>query len=180
MTKKPKDPGVGPWAKEKLDALGQYLGFYTTVLKKQGQWLDGTIFVDAFAGPGLSRVRTKEKANEPPGLFGPDPESDKAETEFLKGSPRVALDVINPFSAYIFVDRDPERIRDLKALKARLNSSRGETSPSRKEMPTLRFGSGLQAELTGPTTAPWCFSTPSACRCRGQQSRPLPKPRPSK
>jgi three-Cys-motif partner protein len=127
MTKKPKDPGVGPWAKEKLDALGQYLGFYTTVLKKQGQWLDGTIFVDAFAGPGLSRVRTKEKANEPPGLFGPDPESDKAETEFLKGSPRVALDVINPFSAYIFVDRDPERIRDLKALKAKYQSRRNIT-----------------------------------------------------
>jgi len=51
MTKKPKDHSVGPWAKEKLDALGQYLGFYTTVLKKQGHWLHGTIFVDAFAGP---------------------------------------------------------------------------------------------------------------------------------
>jgi hypothetical protein len=69
MTKRPKDTTVGPWAKEKLDALGQYLGFYTTVLKNQGHWLRGTIFVDAFAGPGLSRVRTKEKAAEPPGCL---------------------------------------------------------------------------------------------------------------
>src|SRR5215472_2858412 len=85
MTKKPKDRSVGPWAKDKFDALGRYLTFYTTVLKNQDHWLRGTMFVDAFAGPGLSRVRTKGRTNEPPGLFGPDPESDKAETEFLKG-----------------------------------------------------------------------------------------------
>jgi three-Cys-motif partner protein len=117
MTKRPKDNTVGPWAKEKLEALGQYLSFYTTVLKKQGHWLRGTIFVDAFAGPGLSRVRTKEKAVEPPGLFGPDPESDTAEVEFLKGSPRVALDIANPFSSYIFVERDAQRISELNRLK---------------------------------------------------------------
>jgi three-Cys-motif partner protein len=124
MTKKSKDRSVGPWAKEKLEALGQYLTFYTTVLKKQGHWLRGTIFVDAFAGPGLSRVRTKEKAVNPPGLLGSDPESDKAEAEFLKGSPRVALDITNPFTSYIFVERDPVRIVELNKLKAEYGSSR--------------------------------------------------------
>lgn len=125
MTKKPRDDSVGPWAKEKLEALGQYLGFYTTVLKKQGHWLRGTIFVDAFAGPGLSRVRTKAKSAEPPGrLFGADPESDKAEIEFLKGSPRVALEIANPFTAYIFVDRNRQRIAELKALKAEYGPAR--------------------------------------------------------
>ncbi len=91
--------------------------FYTTVLKKQDRWLRGTIFVDAFAGPGLSRVRTREKAAEPPGLFGPDPESDAAEVEFLKGSPRFALDIANPFNFYIFVEREGQRIAELKGLK---------------------------------------------------------------
>ncbi len=38
---------VGPWAKEKLDALGRYLDFYSKVLKNQS-WR--TIYVDAFAG----------------------------------------------------------------------------------------------------------------------------------
>jgi three-Cys-motif partner protein len=118
MTKRPKDYSVGPWAKEKLEALRQYLSFYTTVLKKQDQWLRGTIFVDAFAGPGLSRVRTKEKAAEPPGLFGPDPESDRAEIEFLKGSPLVALDIANPFTSYVFIERDPQRVAELNGLKA--------------------------------------------------------------
>lgn len=118
MTRRPKDNTVGPWAKEKLEALGQYLSFYTTVLKKQGHWLRGTIFVDAFAGSGLARVRTKEKAGEPLGLFGPDPKFGKAGIEFLKGSPRVALDIANPFTSYIFVERDPQRVAELNTLKA--------------------------------------------------------------
>ena len=125
MTKKPKDNSVGPWAKEKLEALAQYLSFYTTVLKKQGHWLKGTVFVDAFAGPGLSRVRPKIKGSEGgPGLFPIDPASDKAEIEFLKGSPRVALDIENPFSRYVFVERDPKRIAELEALKAEYAKSR--------------------------------------------------------
>jgi three-Cys-motif partner protein len=127
MTKKRKDNTVGPWAKEKLEALRQYLSFYTTVLKKQSHWLKGTIFFDAFAGPGLSRVRTKEKAAEPAGLFGPDPESDAAETEFLKGSPRVALDIANPFTTYVFVERDLQRIAELTALKAEYATTRAIT-----------------------------------------------------
>lgn len=127
MTRRRKDNTVGPWAKAKLDALRQYLNFYTTVLKKQGHWLHGTIFVDAFAGPGLSRVRTKQKAANPPGLFGPHPRPDTAEIEFLKGSPRVALEVANPFTSYLFIDRDPERIAELTALKADYASKRSVT-----------------------------------------------------
>jgi three-Cys-motif partner protein len=114
MTKKPKDGSVGPWAKEKLEALRRYLEFYTKVLKNQGHWLKGTLFVDAFAGPGLSRVRTKEKAEDTLGLF--DPSDDEEEIEYLKGSPRQALDIANPFTAYIFVEKNPKRIAELRAL----------------------------------------------------------------
>lgn len=125
MTKRQKDNSVGPWAREKLEALAQYLSFYTTVLKKQGHWLKGTIFVDAFAGPGLSRVRSKTKGSEGGlRLFPVDPASDKAEIEFLKGSPRVALDIENPFSRYVFVERDSKRIAELEALKAEYAKTR--------------------------------------------------------
>src|SRR5262249_42251505 len=121
------DNTVGPWAKEKLEALREYLTFYTRVLKNQGHWLRGTIFVDAFAGPGLSRVRTKRKQANNPWLFGSDPESDQAEAEYLKGSPRVALEVTNPFSAYIFIERDPRRVAELSTLKAEYGASRNIT-----------------------------------------------------
>jgi three-Cys-motif partner protein len=97
MIKRSRDDTVGPWAREKLDALCQYLNFYTTVLKKQSHWLRGTIFFDAFAGPGLSRVRTKEEPVEPVSLLGVDAEIVKATAEFLKGSPQVALEIANPF-----------------------------------------------------------------------------------
>jgi three-Cys-motif partner protein len=112
MSIKKKDNSVGPWAKEKLDALRQYLNFYTTVLKKQGHWLKGTFFVDAFAGPGLSKIRKKAKAAS---LFFPEEEPEQE--EYLKGSPRVALEITNPFSSYLFIDSDKERVAELEALK---------------------------------------------------------------
>jgi hypothetical protein len=87
MTKRPKDDSVGPWAREKLNALGQYLNFYTTVLKKQRHWLRGTIFFDAFAGAGLARIRTKNDKSVPGDLFNSDVEMGAAEIAFLKGSP---------------------------------------------------------------------------------------------
>jgi three-Cys-motif partner protein len=124
MIKKPRDNTVGPWAKEKLEALEQYLNFYTTVLKNQNHWLLGTIFVDAFAGPGLSRVRSAEPLAEPIGLFGAEVQTDPAEAEFLRGSPRVALEIRNPFSSYIFVERNPERVEELNKLKSDFGPAR--------------------------------------------------------
>jgi three-Cys-motif partner protein len=111
MSKK-KNNSVGPWAREKLDALRQYLNFYTTVLKNQGHWLKGTFFVDAFSGPGLSKVRKKAKAAS---LFFPEEEPEQE--EYLKGSPRVALEIANPFSSYLFIDNDKQRVAELEALK---------------------------------------------------------------
>ena len=118
MMSNPQEPTVGPWAKEKLEALGQYLSFYTTVLKNQGRWLRGTIFVDAFAGPGLARLRTPQPSPAGPDLFGSNLEPDTEQVEFVKGSPRVALEIANPFSSYIFIDRDPQRVAELRELKA--------------------------------------------------------------
>jgi len=50
-----------------------------------------------------------------------------AEIAFLKGSPRVALDIRNPFTRYIFVDRHPERISELNALKFEYEDKRDVT-----------------------------------------------------
>jgi three-Cys-motif partner protein len=127
MRKRPKNT-VGPWAKEKLEALGEYLEFYTKVLKNQGHWLKATIFVDAFAGPGKSRVRVRDKPASVAGaanLFGEvEPPTDSDAIEFLKGSPRVALDIQNPFTRYVFIERDPARASDLRALAEEYGTSR--------------------------------------------------------
>ena len=124
MSKKSKDGSVGPWAKEKLAALGDYLGFYTTALKKQGHWLRGTTFVDAFAGPGLSPIRSGPKPAETSSFLEVIPEAGEEQVEFVKGSPRVALDIATPFSSYLFIDLDPKRVAELDALKQEYGATR--------------------------------------------------------
>jgi len=113
---------VGPWAKEKLDALGRYLDFYSKVLKNQS-WR--TVYVDAFAGGGRAIVRGEPKrAAEGPSLFLDDQQVDAEQRELVDGSPRVALDVANPFSRYIFIDPDPARGDELEGMRREYGGSR--------------------------------------------------------
>ena len=108
-------PEVGPWAREKLEALASYLDFYTKVLKNQ-HWR--TIYLDAFAGGGRSVVRPEERSDHSTGdLFIDDHSSDADMRELIDGSPRVALGVANPFDRYVFADPDPARAIELKALQ---------------------------------------------------------------
>ncbi len=115
-------PEVGPWVKEKLDALARYLDFYTTVLKNQ-PWR--TIYLDAYAGGGRAVVRAEERATHGgPDLFGQEPPIDTGAQELIDGSPRVALRIPNAFNRYIFVDPDPNRAVELEALKAEFAGAR--------------------------------------------------------
>ncbi|AGG70910.1 three-Cys-motif partner protein TcmP [Sinorhizobium meliloti] len=112
---------VGPWAKEKLDILARYLDFYTKVLKNQ-PWR--TIYIDAFAGGGSAKVRIK---NEPAATFDllePTDSQDGEQEEFLHGSPRVALDIANPFSRYVFCEPAAKRAVELNELEAEFSNSR--------------------------------------------------------
>lgn len=119
MTKVTKDQAVGPWAKQKLNSLRAYLDYYTKRLKNQA-WCKGRWYVDAFAGPGLSPVRTTiGTVTHSEGLFDSSSEVIPPETiEYIKGSPRVALELANPFDHYIFIESDPSRIGELQALKS--------------------------------------------------------------
>lgn len=111
-------PEVGPWAKEKLEALGRYLDFYTKVLKNQ-HWQ--TLYLDAYAGGGRAYIRPEHEPEQlTVNLFG----ADDGERELIDGSPRVALGIDNPFSSYIFVDPNSRRIKQLKSLKAEMNGAR--------------------------------------------------------
>lgn len=115
-------PEVGPWAKEKLDALARYLDFYTKVLKNQ-PWR--TVYLDAFAGGGRAIVRVKERApTAGPSLFCEEPPIDADARELIDGSPLVALCIPNPFDRYVLIDPDPDRTTELEALKAEFSGTR--------------------------------------------------------
>ena len=122
MSKRPKDDSVGPWARDKLDSLGQYLDYFTKVLKNQRHWCKGTIYVDAFAGSGRSRVRATP--TDPLGGLLADFDIDndigidEGADEFIAGSPRRALEIANPFDEYVFIERDPARVVELEKLRA--------------------------------------------------------------
>lgn len=120
MTKRSSDRSVGPWAREKLESLRAYLDFYTKVLKNQ-QWLEGLWFIDAFAGSGLSEIRRPEKtaAASPLPLFEElfEKRLEAEQIEYIKGSPRVALELANPFDHYVFVEKAAELVAELQALQ---------------------------------------------------------------
>lgn len=107
---------VGPWAKEKLECLRKYLCAYTVVLRRQH--FKGYFYIDAFSGPGILQIR-KPTAK----YFGfRELLNQKEFSEYIDGSPRVALSIDNPFTHYIFIEKDSNRIEDLESLKAEFSS----------------------------------------------------------
>jgi three-Cys-motif partner protein len=108
---------VGPWAKEKLEALARYLDFYTKVLKNQ-RWR--TIYVDAYAGSGRAALR--QSVRDVMSLLEDEP--DAGLVEYINGSPRVALGIANPFARYVLIEPDPGRAARLEALRDEYRGSR--------------------------------------------------------
>ena len=111
---------VGPWAMEKLECLRKYLSAYTTILSKQN--FKGYLYIDAFAGPGTLKVR-QEKADDSVQqlLIGISDHvgDDSGETEYINGSPLVALELEKPFTDYIFIETDKSCLKKLEVLKMR-------------------------------------------------------------
>lgn len=122
------DDSVGPWAREKLDALDRYLTFFNRVLKKQA-WCKERIFVDAFAGPGRSPVRGRSAKNSKSSgadalSFFQDAVTDAEAIQYVHGSPKVALDIPDPFTRYIFIELDPQRLARLEETRTEYGSTR--------------------------------------------------------
>jgi three-Cys-motif partner protein len=118
---------VGPWARDKLDRLTKYLRAYTAIMRRQ-QWCREYVYIDAFAGPGTHAIRQAAHRSDPlqDALQGLAQHSsaDGDQHEFVLGSPRVALGLEHPFTSYVFVDNQPERITQLKQLKAEYGDDR--------------------------------------------------------
>lgn len=114
------EKSVGPWAKQKLDALESYLKAYMQVMQKQRFTL---FYIDAFAGAGIVRVRDASTGSgTAPTDFLWDEEfstEDREQAEeYIAGSPLRALNLPRRFHHYRFVDIDPKRVEDLQQLAA--------------------------------------------------------------
>jgi three-Cys-motif partner protein len=97
---------------DKLERVRKYLVAYATIMSKRPL---PYAYIDGFAGTGYHELRQ-----------GPDeggaklfPEAEEPEVvDFLDGSARIALNVAPRFSKYIFIEKDPEKARELEKLKA--------------------------------------------------------------
>lgn len=83
----------GDWTVEKLEILSSYLDFYVTALKNQRFQ---KIYIDAFAGTGQIKVGN--------------------DIETIRGSAKLALDAINKFDKYIFIEKKKQFAQELEQL----------------------------------------------------------------
>jgi len=104
----------GDWTTEKLERVRKYLVAYARIFEVN-RWARRftSIYVDAFAGTGYRSVRAPGSEGHPSFAEFADPDAEA----FLKGSARIALEVEPPFNRYLFVERDPDRARELEKLR---------------------------------------------------------------
>lgn len=104
----------GDWTTDKLESLRKYLEAYMIIFTRnlRARALR-TSFVDAFAGTGY---RVRERGEVEQALLLPELAEPEAQ-EFLKGSARIALEIAHPFDNYLFIERDPHRVKELEKLK---------------------------------------------------------------
>lgn len=85
-------PDVGIWSEEKYKLVGGYCDIFTKGMRRS--W-DNLVYVDLFAGAGLSRIRETNK--------------------IIKSSPLISLSIPTKFDNYIFCEQEKEKYSALVA-----------------------------------------------------------------
>jgi three-Cys-motif partner protein len=100
----------GDWTEDKLSRIKEYLQAYNTALKNQRFSRE---YIDAFAGTGYREVGSEEGTDDA-FLF---PELAEPEVRrFLDGSAKIALNVEPGFSRFTFIEKNPNKVKDLLRL----------------------------------------------------------------
>lgn len=130
----------GPWTEVKLDAITDYLAFFTGALRYKPRrekpfqlW-----YFDAFAGSG-DRTATRQTG----GVLEGTPLNVADVT--LDGSARRALQIDPPFKHYVFIEQDAKRAAALRQLAVEY--------PSRDTRFDTRDGNEVLCEIF--TSPPW-------------------------
>ena len=98
----------GDWTSDKLERLRRYLAEYAKIMAKQKF---SFAYIDAFAGTGYISRETRES-----GEFSLFEELGQPEPlSFLGGSAKVALETVPTFTKYLFIEKDIEHCKELKA-----------------------------------------------------------------
>ena len=90
-------PEVGAWAEDKYRLIALYDGLFSTGMKNR--W-DQRVYIDLYSGTGIARIKGTKR--------------------FLKGSPIIALTVVDPFDKYIFCEEKEDLLNVLRARVQRI------------------------------------------------------------
>lgn len=82
---------VGKWSKQKYDLISNYAKIFATGMKNK--W-DCRVYIDLFAGPGMSRIKNTNR--------------------IIKASPLLSIDIPYKFDKYIFCEKDRRKIDSLQ------------------------------------------------------------------
>jgi len=97
----------GNWTTIKLEVLSKYLSAYSMILKKTPFKF---AYIDAFAGTGYIKDKSKKKAKDELPLIEYDIEAQ----EYIKGSVKIALESEPKFDSYIFIELDEKKTKELE------------------------------------------------------------------
>lgn len=100
----------GNWTTTKLEVLDKYLSAYATILKKTKYFKFA--YIDAFAGTGYIKDKSKKQAKNEPTLI----EYDEDAQEYIKGSVKIALESEPKFDSYIFIELDEKKTKELEIV----------------------------------------------------------------
>jgi len=103
----------GGWTEIKLNAVSDYLNFYTRALQASPSPTNPfeTWYIDAFAGTGDRTIESKTG-----GLFGQG--QGVMERVRLEGSARRAIAIDPPFRHLVFIEKDQQRFAALERVKS--------------------------------------------------------------
>jgi three-Cys-motif partner protein len=94
---------AGPWTEDKLFFWSRYIDITTIAMVGSPKWLEGLVYVDLFAGPGVCVLSESQRR--------------------IPGSPLIAAHAPKPFRKILVCERDPVLadacLRRLQATEAR-------------------------------------------------------------
>jgi len=100
----------GNWTNTKLEVLKKYLSAYARILKKADYYKFA--YIDAFAGTGYIKDKSKKKSTDEKLLI----EYDEEAQAYIKGSVKIALESNPKFDKYIFIELDDKKVTELNNI----------------------------------------------------------------
>ena len=96
---------------------------------------------------------------------------DPEQQQFLDGSPRIALDLQFPFSSYVFIEQDPDRVEASELLQVEYQRTHNIRIEPGDCTAYLRDKLAQINKSTGIETVRSYSSIPSGCRSNGKPSK---------